>query len=390
MPKKSCILLLLLILFLGCAPQASIQNGNGVPIQTRLLEPYNGLKARIAVAKFEVKAANVPKAIGVGISDMLATALVNTNRFIVLERDVLNEIIKEQNLGAAGRVRPNSAPGIGHIEGAELLVTGAITEYEPNRFSFGGIALGAISGATSILVHQNNNRAPLGAIMYTDAIVGADIRVIDTRTSRVLFSASIKADTKDFGGGIIGVVGGGKTTVPIGFGGFQHTGIKLAIRALINKAVAYIAQNTPGDFFHYTSVVTHLPRLIPVHAVPYCGLLLKTYPPKTEYIFTNYTAWHNFLTAYFMNPEKNLIDQTFFNSKDLIVAFPRTKTANADLEIEDAVDRISFIEIQLSERDVPLPQLKKGQKLPLSYLLASIPKLHKSIYFSCKVFRFRG
>ena len=378
---------MIILILLGCAPQASIQNKQGASIPPRLLEPYNGPKARIAVAQFDVKAAKIPKAIGNGISDMLATALVNSNRFIVLERNILNKVIKEQNLGASGRLGPNTAPHIGHIEGAELLVTGSITEYEPNRFSFGGVALGIITGATSVIVNQKNNRAPLGAVMYTDAIVGADIRVIDTRTSRILLSASIKADAKDFGGGIIGVVGGGKTTVPLGFGGFQHTGIKLAIRALINKAVAYISQNTPGNFYHYTGVATPLARLIAVHAIPYGKALLKSYPPKTEYIFKSFQEWKKFIKTYFKNPESIITDNALFKTEDVVAIFPKTKKANVDLEIRKAVDRASFVEITLIERKVPAPELKKGQKLPLSYLLASIPRQHKPIYFTRKVFR---
>lgn len=386
MYKRLPYLLIILILW-GCVPQASIQGKQGTPVQAKFLEPYNGPKARIAVARFDVKAAKIPKAIGNGISDMLATALVNSNRFVVLERDILNEVIKEQNLGASGRMGPNTAPHIGHIEGAELLVTGSITEYEPNRFSFGGVALGIITGATSVVVNQKNKRAPLGAVMYTDAIVGADIRVIDTRTSRVLLSASIKADAKDFGGGIISVVGGGKTAVPLGFGGFQHTGIKLAIRALINKAVAYISQNTPSNFYHYTGVATSRARLIAVHAIPYGRALLKSYPPKTEYIFKNFQAWKKFIKTYFKNPESIITDNTLFKTEDVMAIFPRTKKVNADLEIRRAVDRASFVEITLTERKVPVPELKKGQKLPLSYLLASIPRQHKPIYFTRKVFR---
>jgi len=378
--------LLIVLLLWGCAPQAAIHNNKGDSIDTKLLEPYNGPKARIAVSRFDVKAAKVPKIVANGISDMLATALVNSNRFIVLERDALNEVIKEQNLGASGRLGTQTAPHIGHIEGAELLVTGSITEYEPHHYSFGGIALGVVTGATSVIVKQKNDRAPLGAVMYTDALIGADIRVVDVRTSRILFSASIKADAKDFGGGIIGVVGGGKTTVPLGFGGFQHTGIKLAVRALIDKAVAFICQNTPRNFYHYTSLTIPAPKLIAVHAVPYGKTLLKSYPPKTEYTFHSLQAWQKFSRKYFKNPDTALIDNTLFKTDDLVVVFPKTKSKNVDLEIKKAVDRVSFAEVAIIERKMKPPSLKKGQRLPLSYLLASIPKLHKPIYFSRKVY----
>lgn len=385
MTKKLPYILIILILC-SCAPQTTIQNNKGASIGVKLLEPYNGPKARIAVERFDSKAANIPKYIANGISDMLATALVNSNRFIVLERDALSDIMKEQNLGASGRISTGTATHIGHIEGAELLVMGSITKYEPNQYSFGGVALGIVTGATSVMVNQNNKRAPLGAIMYTDAIIGADIRVIDTRTSRVLFSASINADTKDFGGGVIGVVGGGKTTVPFGFGGFQHTGIKLAIRALVNKATAFICQNTPSVFYHFLSSPPPEPKLIAVHAIPYGSALVKSYPPKTKYTFDNLQVWRQFSKTYFKNPDSILVDKTLFKKEDVVAIFPKTKVANVDLEIQKAVDRISFTEIDIIERKVPPPALKKGQKLPLSYLLASIPKLYRPIYFSRVVY----
>ncbi len=376
-----------ILLLISCAPTAEVRNKRGDSIDVKLLEPYNGPKARIAVARFDAKAAKIPPEAADGLSDMLATALVNTNRFIVLERDALKDVIREQDLGSSGRLNPSSAPAVGQIEGAELLVMGAITEYEPMHFSLGGITLGVLTGATSVILNQKESHIPLGAIMYTDAIVGADIRVVDTRTSRILFSASFTANAKDFGGGILAVIGGGTTRVPLGFGGFQHTGIKLAMRALIEKAVAYIAMNTPRNFYHYVGTTTPAPQLIPVHAVPYGKALLKRYPPKSEYVFDTYAAWKSFSTTYFTHPETILVGPTLFNQEKLIVAFPKGKKINADVEIRKAVDRVSFIEVMLTERDVPPPKVEKGEKIPLSYVLASIPARHKPVYFSRKVFK---
>jgi len=382
---KTLIPLFILLFFWGCAPSATVRNPKGDSIDVKLLEPYNGPKARIAVGHFDAKAAKIPPEVSDGLSDMLATALVNTNRFIVLERDALKDVIREQDLGTSGRLNPNAAPAVGQIEGAELLVIGAITEYEPMHFSLGGITLGLLTGATSVILNQKNSRVPLAAVMYTDALVGADIRVVDTRTSRVLFSASFNADAKDFGGGIIGIVGGGRSTVPLGFGGFQHTGIKLAMRTLIEKAVAFIAQNTPRNFYHYVGNTQPVPQLIPVHAVAYGQALLKRYPPKSEYVFDNYAAWKSFADTYFKNAGTILITPSLFASDKLVAVFPKSKKINADVEIRKAIDRVSFIEVALTEREVPPPKVEKGEKIPLSYLLASIPAGQKPVYFSRKV-----
>ena len=74
-------------------------------------EPVDGPKNRIAVMPFDVK---VHKAgsIGNGLSDMLADGLVNSNRFIVLERQHVKDVMAEQDLGRSGRVKKETAPQI--------------------------------------------------------------------------------------------------------------------------------------------------------------------------------------------------------------------------------------------------------------------------------------
>jgi len=83
-------------------------------------EDYMGPKVRIAVTKFEDKSARGSEAIGTGMAEMLANALFATNRFIVLERQPLNDVLREQDLGASGRIKTEMAAPIGEIEGADL------------------------------------------------------------------------------------------------------------------------------------------------------------------------------------------------------------------------------------------------------------------------------
>ena len=64
------------------------------------------------------------------MADMLSTALFHSNRYIVLERQQVSDVLREQDLGAAGRIKKGTEAPIGEIEGAELLITGAVTEFE--------------------------------------------------------------------------------------------------------------------------------------------------------------------------------------------------------------------------------------------------------------------
>jgi len=84
-----------------CQPRPVAQANNNAA--TEAMPAYNGPKARIAIADFDVKAANASREIGTGLKDMLATALVNSNRFRVVERQVLNAIMQEQELASLRR-----------------------------------------------------------------------------------------------------------------------------------------------------------------------------------------------------------------------------------------------------------------------------------------------
>src|SRR5438552_6957322 len=61
---------------------------------------------------------------GLMISDLAAGAAVR-----VVERDELQKLLDEQNLGAAGRVDPQTAAKIGKLVGARYVVTGAFIDF---------------------------------------------------------------------------------------------------------------------------------------------------------------------------------------------------------------------------------------------------------------------
>ncbi|MDD5669600.1 MAG: CsgG/HfaB family protein, partial [Candidatus Omnitrophica bacterium] len=110
----------------GCAsltqPTAQVDNTVGVAP----LPPYSGPKARIAVADFDVKAAKASGEIGSGLREMLVTALMNSNRFSVLERQALKAVMQEQELSASGAAQAGG-PQRGNIKTADLIITAAVT-----------------------------------------------------------------------------------------------------------------------------------------------------------------------------------------------------------------------------------------------------------------------
>lgn len=132
---------------------------------------------------------------GVGweLSGMLTNELAATHSFTVVERNKLEAVLNEQDLGASGRVRPGTSAKIGQLTGARYLVMGTVTSYEDNvKDTGGGISFRGISvGGKS----QN-------------AYIAVDIRVVDTTTGEVAFTRTIEGNAK--GGGMrLGLYRGG-------------------------------------------------------------------------------------------------------------------------------------------------------------------------------------
>ncbi|MFH0827955.1 MAG: CsgG/HfaB family protein [Candidatus Omnitrophota bacterium] len=228
---------------LGCAglqPTAQVDNNAG----TQAMPPYNGPKARIAVADFDVKAAKAYGEIGSGLREMLVTALINSSRFRVMERQVLNAVMQEQQLGASGAAAPGQTGAQrGQIKTADIIVTAAVTEFEPQA-SGGGGGLGG--GGT---IGGSLFGAIIGGSM-NKAHMALDLRIIDTSTSEVLAATRVQGQATDIAGGLFaGVLG--SVPLGIGLGGYANTPMEKAIRVCIIEAVKYIAQVTPANYFQY-------------------------------------------------------------------------------------------------------------------------------------------
>ena len=115
-----------------------------------------------------------------GLTEMLTTALVETGRFVVLERKAIEQAMTEQDFGASGRVNPETAPTIGQAIGAQVLITGDITEFTYQKSSLGGnLSILRSVGATGERIK---------------AMVALDIRLIDAVTGEVVFSKRVEGD----------------------------------------------------------------------------------------------------------------------------------------------------------------------------------------------------
>ncbi len=227
-------------LFSACAtPETTTTvTGGGPTIGEARAEAYNGPKARLAVNKFANKSAHGQGKLGTGMSDMLTTALFQSNRFIVLDRTDSDAVLAEQDLGASGRIDQKTAAPIGKMEGAELLVTGAVTAFDPDTGGvLGGVGVG-LGGGAGVGVGGGGRQA----------YMAIDLKVTDTRTGRIVAATTVEGKSTDWVAGLGAAIGG--VPIPFGLVGYQKTPAEKAIRVVIVKAVEYLSSQTPASYYH--------------------------------------------------------------------------------------------------------------------------------------------
>jgi curli biogenesis system outer membrane secretion channel CsgG len=144
---------------------------------------------RVAVMSFENKAQYGGWRIGRGAADILTTELVKVGKFDMFERERLNNVIKEQNLGASGRVDPSTAARIGKIIGVNYIITGAVTEYGQSRSGGGGRG-----------VH-------FGKVGYRSTV---DVRMVDAVTGKIIFADTGSGSKSSVQVRVFGIGGGEK------------------------------------------------------------------------------------------------------------------------------------------------------------------------------------
>lgn len=228
----------------GCQSTSTntTSNQNSPNINDVAKQQYNGPKARIAVARFTDKSNDSRwwrKEIGDGMADQLTTALFSTNRFIVLERQALDAVLSEQDLAASGRVSASSGAAYGQIEGAEIVVVAAVTEFDDDN-SGGSVGSGGFIGDVFSSVSAG----------FSGSHMAIDLRLIDTRTSRILAATSVEGGSTDFNFTSAATNFGG-SLMGGSLSGWSDTPKEKALREIIAKAVAFLESKVPDTYYRY-------------------------------------------------------------------------------------------------------------------------------------------
>ncbi|MGD9487226.1 MAG: CsgG/HfaB family protein [Calditrichaceae bacterium] len=210
--------LLILGLFVFLSSCATVPPPSEIDDETDLvldLPPYSGEKLTIAVLDLQNQTEFDDPRIGRGVANMLVTALVNSDRFTVVERnsEAIQKLLEEQALGLSGVVDAATAAKVGKMLGAKGVVIGEVSE-------FGIRKTGAFVGVG-------------GQKTITTRVV-IDARMVDVETGRIMMASPGIGKSRTSTSGIA-------LTFEFGTTGFDETTIGMATRKAVNQIVKKFA-----------------------------------------------------------------------------------------------------------------------------------------------------
>jgi curli biogenesis system outer membrane secretion channel CsgG len=206
---------------------------------------YTGPKKRLGIMDLDVKVMSMtavqptmgggmvqtnsvmippPSDFGTGLTEMLTTSLVDTGRFVCLERKAMADIDAEHMLSSGHLADASSAPAKGALLGAQALIRGAVTEYTYTVSSTGGSA----SFLKKVGVSASK----------AEAAVTLDIRIYDVETGEILDSVQAEGRSGSTGAN----VSVDQQDWQMSGSGFSQTPLGRASREAIDRAVQSICE----------------------------------------------------------------------------------------------------------------------------------------------------
>lgn len=167
------------VVILACCTLALAQGG----------KPVLGIKA------FDNPPNFYNSTVGNGLADLFTTELVKTNKYKIVEREALGDLVGEVDLGKSGYGDKATAVPKGHFKGLEYLFVCKVTNFGEKERKVGG---GGIGGRV------------FGGIggRKTEAYVRLDFRIVDATTREVVYAGSGEGSDSTIGvsadGGVFG------------------------------------------------------------------------------------------------------------------------------------------------------------------------------------------
>lgn len=164
-------------------------------------------KRRIAILPFEygaVSSAVGTYDVGKGIVSLLVTKLVNDGTYSVVDRQMLDSILKEQNLSVSDRADPATACKIGKILSVDAIVVGTVTQFGyETKSSSASLPTGYIPG----IPYVGSIGGMFGTVRSSKSKVkvAVDARIIDVNTTEILAAVHGSGESKRSSAGAFGV-----------------------------------------------------------------------------------------------------------------------------------------------------------------------------------------
>lgn len=170
-----------------------------------------------------------------GIEAIVIDALSRTNRYRLVERTVLKDVLGEQDLASSGRIAKPSGAATGNVLGAEYLVQVVVTDYESNTSGSGGGVGGLLTKKVPLLGGVKLKKG--------QGRVGLNVRLIDAETSEIVFTKQIESIIKESGLSFGGIGFGSDMALGGFFGKYARTPIGQAVIAGVNQGVFELISN---------------------------------------------------------------------------------------------------------------------------------------------------
>ena len=145
-------------------------------------------KRRIAVMPFEYGSVTSQVGtydVGKGVTELMINRLVSDGTYRVVDRQMLDQILKEQNLSVSDRADPNTAIRIGKLLACDAMVVGTVTHF---GFETKSTNVGGAASMASGYIPYGGFLPGLGGLGTKKSKVRVEIsaRIIDTATGEIL------------------------------------------------------------------------------------------------------------------------------------------------------------------------------------------------------------
>ena len=221
MNKLSLLVSIVLFAFVTLVPEITSAQNEKISLEeirnTCKNTPFDQ-RVRISVARFSVSTRDAQGRFGDELATMLSNALQQTNCFRVLE-SIKNaeDMGGELGFGNSGMTQGGSSPQTGKMLGAQVVVTGEVTEYNEGK-----------SNATLAGLSLGSDKARVGFVM----------KLVNPQTREILFSRSINVLGKKNGFRGMKLFG-----VNVAGGNSQNQAISNAVEHAILEAVSVLVEN---------------------------------------------------------------------------------------------------------------------------------------------------